>query len=195
MAEAEPQGDAPAEGEHMDPGVRELLLTIARILIAMVSLLVAYFVFPLSDRDHGAVGLVAVVGALTIFGFVFWRQLRRIQTAAYPILRAAEAIVLVAMVFIVLMSSIAMAFSTSNASTYSEPLSRIDALYFTVTTLATVGFGDITPTASHTRAFTIVQILLGVVLLGVGLRSLVVVAQKARDDRTGGAARSADTDA
>ena len=100
------------------------------------------------------------------------------------LLRAAEAIVLVAMVFVVLMSSIAMAFSTQNADAYSESLDRIDALYFTVTTLATVGFGDITPTASSTRVFTTVQIVLGVVLLGVGLRSLVVMAQKVKDERT-----------
>ena len=175
---------AEPDADRMDPGVRELLLTVARVLVAMVARLVAYFVFPLDDRDNPTAGFVAVVGSLTIFGVVFLRQLRRIRHAEYPLLRAAEAIVLVAMVFVVLMSSIAMAFSTQNADAYSESLDRIDALYFTVTTLATVGFGDITPTASSTRVFTTVQIVLGVVLLGVGLRSLVVMAQKVKDERT-----------
>lgn len=170
--------------KRMDPGVRELLLTIARVLIAMVALLVAYFVFPLDDRDNPTAGLVAVFGALTIFAIVFVRQLRRIRHAEYPLLRAAQAIVLVAMVFIVLMASIAEAFSTTNPDSYSEPLDRIDALYFTITTLATVGFGDITPTASTTRVFTTIQIVLGVVLLGVGLRSLVVMAQKVKEERS-----------
>lgn len=188
-------GVAKDGSEPMSPGARQLLLTILRVVAALVTLLVAYFAFPLSDRDSPAIGLVAVVGALTIFGFVFYRQLRRIRSSAFPFLRAAEAIVLVALVFVVLMASIAMAFATSDPSTYSEPLNRMDALYYTITTLATVGFGDITPTATATRAFTTVQIVLGVVLLGVGLRALVVVAQKVKDERTGGAAaETADTD-
>jgi Trk-type K+ transport system membrane component len=171
----------------MDPGVRELVLTIVRSLVAMTALLVAYFVFPDSGRDNPAVGLAAVVAALTLFGFVFWRQLRRIRHAEYPLMRAAEAIFLVALVFVVLMATVASAFSASDSSTYSEPLSRLDALYYTITTLATVGFGDITPTAPETRAFTTIQIVLGVALLGAGLRSLVVMAQKVKDERTGGA--------
>lgn len=168
----------------MDPGARALLVTILRILLAMVALLVAYFVFPLDDRDNLTAGLLAVLGSLTIFGFVFWRQLRRIRHAQYPILRAVEAIVLVAMLFIVLMAAVAAAFSAADSSNYSESLSRLDAMYYTITTLATVGFGDITPTAPETRAFTMIQILLGVILLGAGLRSLVVMAQKVKGERS-----------
>ncbi len=64
-------------------------------------------------------------------------------------------------------------------------MSRLDALYFTVTTLATVGFGDITPTSDVARAVTTVQMVMGVVLLGVGVRLLVSVAQKAAEERRG----------
>ena len=130
---------------------------------------------------------MAVVGALAIFGVVFWRQLRRIRSAQHPILRAVEAVVLVALLFIILMATIATAFSAADSSSYSEPLSRLDALYFTITTLATVGFGDITPTAPETRAFTMIQIVLGVALLGVGLRSMVVMAQQVKEERAGAA--------
>ena len=182
---AGPHAELPTE--HTDADRRELVMTIVRVLIAMVALLVAYFAFPLSDRDNPGIGLVAVVAALTIFGVVFWRQLRRIRSAEHPILRAAEAVVLVALVFVILMASIATAFSESDSSSYSESLSRLDALYFTITTLATVGFGDITPTAPQTRAFTTIQIVLGVALLGVGLRSMVVMAQKVKDERAGAA--------
>ncbi len=43
----------------------------------------------------------------------------------------------------------------------------LDAAYFCVVTLATVGFGDISPTTAYGRLFTIFYIILGVALLGV----------------------------
>jgi voltage-gated potassium channel len=43
-----------------------------------------------------------------------------------------------------------------------EGWTPLDALYFSVTTLATVGFGDFTPQTALGRGFTIVYILAGV---------------------------------
>jgi hypothetical protein len=39
----------------------------------------------------------------------------------------------------------------------AEPLSRTDALYYTITVFSTVGFGDITPRADLARIVTMVQ--------------------------------------
>lgn len=43
-----------------------------------------------------------------------------------------------------------------------EKLSWVDALYFTVITLATVGYGDITPKTELGKLFTVLYVLLGV---------------------------------
>jgi hypothetical protein len=46
-----------------------------------------------------------------------------------------------------------------------EGWSYLDALYFCVISLATVGYGDLTPTTPLARAFTIVYVINGIVIL------------------------------
>ena len=56
---------------------------------------------------------------------------------------------------------------TSGVVFYSlvEHLSPLNALYFSVTTLATVGYGDYSPQTAGGKLFTIVYVLIGVGLL------------------------------
>lgn len=46
-----------------------------------------------------------------------------------------------------------------------EGWSYLDALYFCVISLATVGYGDLTPTTPLAKAFTIVYVINGIVIL------------------------------
>jgi hypothetical protein len=56
---------------------------------------------------------------------------------------------------------------------FSESLSRIDALYLSVTTFTTTGYGDIHPTIALTRALTIGQMSLTFVLVAVVISMVV----------------------
>jgi voltage-gated potassium channel len=57
----------------------------------------------------------------------------------------------------------------------TEDWTIIQALYFSVVTLTTVGYGDFTPTSAGTQIFTIIYILTG---LGVFVALLASVAEK-----------------
>lgn len=164
-------------------GPRQVGAMLGRIAIAVTALLAVYFMLPMENRDNIGVRAVAVIGGLTVFGAIFVRQMRQIRKARYPVLRAVEAIALVATLFIVVMASIHYGLAEATPSSYSQALDRIDALYFTVTTLATVGYGDITPTSSVTRSVTMVQMVLGVALLGAGIRVLLGMARMVSEER------------
>ncbi len=52
------------------------------------------------------------------------------------------------------------------------PLTRTDALYFTVTVFSTVGFGDITAKSEVARLVVTSQIFVDLLILGLGVRIL-----------------------
>jgi len=70
-----------------------------------------------------------------------------------------------------------------------EGLRPVDALYFSVTTLTTVGYGDFSPETTAGKLFTIVYVLVGVGLLlaflGRVAGQVVATAANDRDTRNG----------
>ena len=155
---------------------RALLGGLTRSLGTTVSLLWLYFVVPVSDRPTGSgiglllVGLVALAVLLT-------RQIRSIARSDTPRLRAIEVLAIVAPLFLLLFSFSYYLMALHDSSQFTQPMSRTDALYFTVTVFATVGFGDIVARSQTARAVVTVQMVLDLALVGVGLRLLVQAVQ------------------
>ncbi|OAR23485.1 transporter [Streptomyces sp. ERV7] len=156
--------------ERAGPGDRRRRRALAGHLlrsVASVTLLTAlYYLAPL-DRGIGVGTVVAFVLGLVLFGWLTARQIAAITHAEYPRLRAIEAVATAVPLFLVLFSATYYLLADNRPSSFSEPLSRTDALYFTVTVFATVGFGDIVPTTGAGRALATVQMLADLIVVGV----------------------------
>ncbi len=183
--ECEPQQDGGA-AEHHD--VRSLPKRRRRTLIALgllrafatSALLVAlYYVLPLDRFSVPSLALVLAVGLAVLGAMSYW-EVRAIVRSRFPGMRAVQALATLVPFFLLLFSSTYFTLSDREPATFSETLSRTDALYFTISTFATVGFGDIVARTDAVRLLVSGQILLDLVILGLGIRVLLGAVQRGR---------------
>jgi hypothetical protein len=80
---------------------------------------------------------------------------------------------------LILYASAYVVMSRAQPDSFTEVLGRTDALYYTMTIFATVGFGDITPTTETARIVTITQMLVGILAVGLAAKLLVGAVQDA----------------
>lgn len=148
------------------------LAAVLRSLTTAVCLTVAYFLLPLDRRLSGYVVLILVGGLLLVVTLIAW-QTRAIVRSDRPRLRGAEALATSFSLFVLLFATVYYLMERNQPAAFTEPLTRTDALYFTVTVLATVGFGDIAPRTEDARVLTMFQMLGDILLIGVAVRVLL----------------------
>jgi voltage-gated potassium channel len=151
------------------------------VLVATV-LVVLYYVLPLDRGWDSDTAVRLLVGLLVFAGVTVW-HVRAIAGARYPGLRAAVALGMILPFFLVLFASTYFVMERGSPGSFTQPLTRTDALYFTVTVFSTVGFGDISPKSEIARVVLIVQMLGDLVLLGAGIRLLLQAVQRGRQQR------------
>ena len=67
-----------------------------------------------------------------------------------------------------------------------ETLTRTDSIYFTITIFATVGFGDISAASEAARILVTAQMILDLIVLGLGIRILVGAVEVGRKKTSNG---------
>jgi Ion channel len=152
-----------------------------RLVLTLVLLLGAYAVMPVGGGDWWWAALPATLIGLGLFTLIFIRQLRKVAHADFPVVRAVEALEMTVLLFLILFAVLAVQLEATTPGSYSESLTKIDALYFAVTTLATVGYGDIAPVSETARVVGIIQMLGNLVLLGVAVRLIGRATERARE--------------
>jgi voltage-gated potassium channel len=165
-----------------DRGRLHLALAL-RTALAVALLVVAYYQAPL-DRPLTFASGVLFVGALVLAALVVVVEVRGILASTRPMMRAIRVIALGLPLLLVLFAATYITVDGQQASAFSEPLSRTDGLYFTVTTFATVGYGDITPQTELARVLVTVQMLVGLVAVGIIAKVVLGAVRVAQERNT-----------
>ena len=138
----------------------------ARPVWGLVGLLVAYYAFPVDlggSLVPAALGMVLTFGGLALVATMLAKELshvRRGQVGRDP--------QVLAMMVVLLVISSSLAFFLVNLLWPGEIVgleTRTDALYFTLSTMSTVGFGDVHAEGQVARAMVCCLIVFNVVVI------------------------------
>ncbi|MFZ0044790.1 MAG: potassium channel family protein [Streptosporangiaceae bacterium] len=158
---------------------RLIFRAVLRGLLAATVLVVLYYLVP-DQSWNGDTALRVLIGLAVFAGVTVW-QVRSISGARYPGVKAAEALGLVFPLYLLVFASTYYVMQHASASSFTQPLTKTDALYFTVTVFSTVGFGDIAPKSEAARVVLIIQMLGDLALLGAGARILLGAVRRGRE--------------
>lgn len=142
-------------------------------------LVVIYYLLPLDRSSTAEAVTLLVIGLVALMALVAY-QVRSIIRSSFPLLRGVEALATSIPFFLLLFAATYVVLATISAGNFSQPLSRTDALYFTVTVFATVGFGDITAKTDVARLVVTGQMIADLIVLGLGVRVLLSAVQRGR---------------
>jgi hypothetical protein len=179
---------APAKG-HEEPRARQPLRELTRaerrrlvaigLLKALVTtalLVTAYYVLPFDHLTSAATLVFLVLGLVGVAIVVIW-EVRVILDADHPQIQAIEALAMIAPLFLLLFASTYYLIAQAKPTSFGQHLTRTDALYFTVTTFSTVGYGDITAKTDGARIVVMFQMLADLVVLGFAVKVILGAVQ------------------
>lgn len=134
-------------------------------LAAVLALTVAaYFVLPVGSI--GSRGLIAQgAGALVLLLLAAWVSFQQVRASVSDDSRRIDGLVLAIVVSVAALALAAYSLESRDPGQFVGLETRLDALYFTVATLMTVGYGDIHPAGQTARALVLGQMCFNVLVV------------------------------
>jgi hypothetical protein len=169
-----------------------VLRSLLRATLTSTVLVVLYYRLPLTGTVKASTVALLLAGLVLFAGVITW-QVRAILRSQYPGLRALEALAAAIPLFLLVFAATYVTLADAQPSAFNEPLSRTDALYFTITVFSTVGFGDITPVTTPARVVAMVQMLGDLVVVGLVLRVMLDAVKEGRQRRAADSAGTAES--
>lgn len=150
---------------------RQGMLALARIVCVTVALGLVYGFTPMDDPVHD--GIPLLVGSLVLLAALTVWHVRAVSRSAYPGVRAVEALATSLPFLLLCFAAAYFMLEDNSAPSFGTALTRLDALYFSVTVFATVGFGDITAHSQLARGVVTGQMIVDFVYVGIVVRVLL----------------------
>jgi hypothetical protein len=138
---------------------------VARSLIVAVLLFVGYYTLPMNRPERS--GLIVLIIGLIVLGLVLLWQVRAIMGSPFPRIRAFETLTIGIPLLLLVFASAYYLIQQADPNSFTAPLSKTDALYFTVTVFSTVGFGDITAKTELARILVMIQMMFDLAVFGL----------------------------
>jgi len=164
------------------PPLGRVIWSLLRAAGSTAVLVAIYYLLPLDHAARWFAVTALVIGLAALVGLVAF-QVRAISGSRYPGLRALEALGFTVPLFLLLFASTYLVLASLSAHSFSQPMNHTDAVYFTVTVFATVGFGDITATADTARLVVTGQMIIDLIILGLGARVILGAVSRGRQRR------------
>jgi voltage-gated potassium channel len=161
---------------------RLVLRAVLRAALTVTVLVVLYYELPMDRAFDSNTIAVLVVGLLVFMVVVTW-QVRAILRADLPAVKAVEALSAAVPLFLLVFATTYFLMYRDDRGTFTQALTRTDALYFTVTVFATVGFGDISAVTQTARIVVTVQMLADLLVLGLLIRLILSAVQTGQQRR------------
>jgi len=140
-----------------------------RDILALAAVLVAYYAAPVGELPSRAGIAFSVLGLLAGLAVVAWLIIRQVQllvdTDPEDTSIQADSLILLIFVIVPLFSFGYLALEKADSSQFADLATKTDALYFTISTLGTVGFGDVHATGQLARVLVTIQIVFDLVFL------------------------------
>jgi hypothetical protein len=179
-------GQQPRRRQRLDPSLpgQKVARSAARAVGTITVAVAIYYLLPLDHISTPAAMIILVLGLIVLIALIVW-QARAIIASPYPGVRGVDALATTVPLFLVLFAATYVVMATATAANFSQPLTRTDALYFTVTVFATVGFGDITAKTELARIVVTLQMVADIVIIGAGIKILTTAVRRGQQRRPG----------
>lgn len=151
------------------PQRRETARAVAVLVLVVAVLTTGYYLVPVPGRMSEASWTVLYFGGTAALAVVIvLTVLRLVRAGPDTRIRSLIALLCVAILFF----SWADVVLAKEPGQFSQLHTKMDALYFAISTLATVGFGDVHASGQLARAAVTVQIVFNLVFLGLAITTL-----------------------
>jgi hypothetical protein len=107
----------------------------------------------------------------------------RLHTARHPLTMGFVMLAVMVTAMVAIFALAYLSLSADNPGNFNVPLDKVSALYFTMTVLATVGFGDIHAVTHAAMIAVMLQMVVGLTLLTALARVVAEAARRAARKR------------
>ncbi len=158
-------------GHALTPKERRRIVvrTLLRVAATIAVLVLGYSLIPFGGSERWTVATVAVAG-LVVIAIVATYQIRSIAYATLPSVKAVETLSLLIPLVVFWFAATYFAQSAASPGSFDEQLDHVGAVYFAMTTITTIGYGDIAPVSDTARMMVMMQMVTNVLVVGLAVR-------------------------